>query len=185
MIIPGKEFISKLFRTQTKEKSPGQSKKSLTIKEKREFIQTCSKLADLAEQIHDLESMSILETSLSFMVGHLDRKTRDSLFTIVNLTADAKQAACQRCLVTPAMIKHLNANKDNIQAGIVAKSIVDLLVDSTSGRQANIAAKDQIFKSVVLRLALELSHNALTDVAQQITPMKDKKLKNNIGSMYG
>ncbi len=183
MNIPGRESISKLFRM-TK-RSLGLPKRNLTVKEKREFIQTCERLAALADQLYDLDSMTVLETGLTYLVSHVDRKTRDGLFTVVNLAADAQQEVEQRCLITPVMINQLNSNKDNVQAGVVAKNVVDLLVDYTSKDQINATAKDQIFKSVVLRLALELSHNALTDVAAQITPMKDKKWKNTSRDMYG
>ena len=184
MIIPGREFISKLFRIRTKEKSPGQ-KSNLSIKEKHDLIRLCSKIADLAEQVYDLEGMSILETSLTFMVGHLDKKTRDCLFEIVNCTIDARCAAAQHCLVTPAMIKQLHDNKNNIQMGLMAKSVVDLLVNSANECHADQPTKDIIFKPVVLRLALELSHDALNDVGQQIIPMKGQKLRNNVRDMYG
>ena len=145
----------------------------------------CSEIADLAEHIHDLECISILETGITFMVGHLDKKTRDCLFEVVNRTTDAKRTAKQRCLVTPEMFRRLHDDKSNIQAGLMAKSVVDLLIDTTNECHTDQAAKDIIFKSVVLRLAFELSHKTLDEVVHQLAPIRDQKWRTNSRDMYG
>lgn len=159
---------------------------SIPYRSRRKLEKLCVQISDLAIHLPDVDTMSALEVALVNMVGRLDKPSRHLLFEASNRIIDARQDVQQRAIVTPKMQKIANARAGAMRVGLVAKNVTDLIIDNTNKYNINSQVKDNILKTVILRLALELNHDSIYEVAETLLPdvAKEKGVISD-RNMYG
>ena len=164
-----------------------QKKGSLTRKHRRELIRMCARTTQITEQITSkADCLAVFETCVCHLVGHLDRPTRDNLFEVVNMIVDANHEVVQHSLVTKKMLKSFKKSRQNVKAGLVAGELISTLIKDTEKNGIKQSARDDIFKLIIVRLAMELSHKEVNQVINSLLPgIKTKKDQEQTQFMYG
>ena len=158
-----------------------------TPRELRELMHIYNRLGELAPHITaPSQHMAILETCLCYSLGHLDRKTRDNLFSATNIIIDSEQKGRQMSLVSRQMLDKLKQSEKNIETDLVIKHLTNSFLDTIKENGIDKSTKGEILKSVIARLAMELTHEDIKHVINFLLPgVKEKKEESYNRHMYG
>jgi len=180
-----KWLVAGLFRMTGKLR--GHKKQRPTAREMQELSRIFKRTAHIAQQLSSsTEHMTVLEACLRNAVGHLDKKSRSSLFKAVNILVDANQKSAQQSIASKRMLQSLSKEQSNITADIVAKNLINTFLENVNDNNIPSSVRDDILKSVISRLAMELTHENIEQVLHFLLPVaSEKKQQNYDRHMYG
>lgn len=180
--------LSTQNRSRKRKKSLGQKQepKKLSYSERHELTDLCNRVAEIAEQAGRPESMVIMEAALIHLMRHLDKPSRDALFESVDIILDAKAYAEQQNIINQKILDTLRDKKGDLQMGVIAQHVTDIILERTTKFNIDENVRNNIIKVIVTRLALELNHKTLQEVATLLLPNAlEKKEQNAMRYMYG
>lgn len=175
------------LRHQIRSKLPGRKKiKKFDAKTRRELIDICDRLSEIAKVTDKSNALSTLEVALVRLLEGFDDVTRDA----VSITADniitSKQEGKERALTTEEAIQEYLDHIDIIGTGIIARTFTDEFMKLLDENDLDPITKSHIYKQIILRLVCELEADEITQLFQYDLPRVEKeKIYSRDGAMYG
>ena len=130
------------------------------------------------------DSIAIFETALTYLLRDVDKKSRDFIYKNSSVIMDSTDKADVMCLATDAMLAAFTNKKDSAQATLTVRDFAEKLIKDVN--LLEFEHRDAIYKAIILRFAVELSHNDLTTLTNTLIPdLINKKQQNTDSHMYG
>ena len=136
-----------------------------TYTDRIKLSRMCTRAASIAKKIKsNSASMAFMESFICSVVSHLDTTTRNNLFTTVNMIVESNQVATKQVLASAEMLDILTRDQNLISTTLIVKNIVEGLSGNMSKHNIKQDIKDEILKSVIVRLSMDMSYDNINQL---------------------
>lgn len=144
----------------------------------------CRRLSILSKKcsLTKASNITVFETALTYLLQNIDKPSREFVYKNSSAIIDSTQTADAMHIATRSMLTVFEKRKSSIKSALTIRNFVELLIKDVNGLKPE--HRDDIHKAVVLRFAMELPHDKLSEVTKILLPeIIDEKLRKDV--MYG
>jgi len=158
----------------------------LKSSERHEVTRLCDKIVEIASRVNNYEELIVLESVFVQLTRHIDADSRKLIYDSVEAIFTAKDYVDQRHILPPNIKELVERDKGLVQIGLIAQNVTDTIFENAKKYKIDKNIIDKIIKTTLVRLALELNHESLREVADLLLPniIKDKQTE-EMRNMYG
>ena len=163
-------------------KLPG--RKQLTFLDKLKAVKLSKEIVNIAQNAYKTpQAMGFFEAVINPLVNPLDKATRQVLFDLLDISADAHaKTGEQYYLITPLLDKQISGKKDALTAQAFVKQFTEKIL--THLNSLDQVSRDQVLGLTLRRIALELPHNILIEAVEDLSPKEAVKNEERYTSRY-
>lgn len=132
------------------------------------------------------ESVAVLQHGLMSMLSTCDESTRTYIYTMVDNLLNAETEVEREHYIDASTMAGFDKFKSHIRVGVITKKLIDTFLADVKGINSLDVDKSEIYRTVIMRLLMELPSDSINDLLTRIAPqVSQNKVTEASRHMYG